>query len=266
MAHIICVSSQKGGTGKTTTAVNLAASLAVFEQRTLLVDCDPLGNATTNLGIDKKGLSLDLYHALVGEADIQAVILESNMAYLQVLPARFGLFRAETKLSSTPNRERALRSLLGNCAHAFDYIIVDSPASFGYLSLCAMVSADWLLIPLQFQVHAFEGLSHLLHIVQNVRRTIHSNLKISGILFTMCDEPEIIRKSITTGALKQFKENIFSTIIQWDDLFRDASNLTKPLVLHDIMSRGAQAYLKLAKEIIHLLKPGRTMVDKKINE
>ncbi len=129
-----------------------------------------------------------------------------------------------------------------------------------------MVSADWLLIPIQFQLHALEGLGHLLRVVRDIRKNIHSNLKIAGILFTMCDDPEVIRKSFSTGNSRRFKENILSTVIPWDPLLRESSNFTKPLVLHDILSRGARTHLDLAREIIRLLKPGREMVDKKVNE
>lgn len=254
MSHIICVSSQKGGTGKTTTAVNLAAALALFEKRTLLVDCDPLGTATTNLGIDKRRLSLDLFDFLIGSATLPNVMVKTDLAFLQALPARFRLIRAETALSSTPRKEQILRRRLVDCSETFDYIIVDSPASFGYLNLSAMASADWLIIPFQFHLDAFEGLGYLLRILHQVRKKLKSKAKVAGILFTMCRGSEPFQREVSQKVLSSLKERIFSTCIPWDNQLHDDKDRGKPLILRDVNSRIAGAYMRLAIEVMELLK------------
>jgi len=247
--RIFCVASQKGGTGKTTTAVNLAAALAIFEKQTLLVDCDPLGNATTGVGIDKGSISCSLYHALVGAARARDVIVDTTLDYLQIMPARIDLLRAEaqTKGKSTG---AVMRRMLRDLAWDYDYIIIDSPPSLGFLTISAMASADFLILPLQYQIFSFEGLSQLLMVVKKLRNSINPELKIAGILFTMCDHTPATGQSNETATLSRIQHKIFQTRIPWDTLLAEAANHTKPAALLDMMSEGANAHMKLAQELM----------------
>jgi chromosome partitioning protein len=252
MGHIICITSQKGGTGKTTTTVNLAASLALFEKHTLVVDCDPQGNATTGLGIDKKALSHDLYHALLGQAAAKDIIIDTQLEFLKIIPSRFDLIHAETRLPLKPDSQKIMRNLIQDISDAFEYIIIDSPPSLGFLSKSAIVTAEWLIIPLQYQIYALEGLGQLLFVVQGIQKKWNPNLKIAGILFTMCDNSDGAGIHLAENSSESFRNKIFSTTIPWDNLLRFSSDLVKPLVLHDIMSKGAKAYLDLATEVVNL--------------
>jgi len=249
MGHIICIASQKGGTGKTTTAVNLAAALAILEKQTLLVDCDPLGNATTGVGIDKGLISSSLYHALVGTARVRDVVVDTMLDYLQIMPARIDLLRAEaqTKGKSTGT---VMRHMLRDIAWDYDYIIIDSPPSLGFLTISAMASADFLILPLQYQIFSFEGLSQLLMVVKKIRNSINPDLKIAGILFTMCGNTPTNGQSNDIDALGRIQHKIFQTRIPWDTVLSDAANHTKPAALLDMMSQGANAHMELAQELM----------------
>lgn len=250
MSHIICITSQKGGTGKTTTAVNLAASLALFEKHTLVVDCDPQGNSTTGLGIDKKALSHDLYHALLGQVAAKNIMVDTELEFLKIIPSRFDLIRAETRFALNPKSLKNLGNLIEGLADSFEYIIIDSPPSLGFLSKSAIVAAEWLIIPLQYQIYALEGLGQLLFVVRRIQKKWNANLKIAGILFTMYDNNSGTGTHSGKNCTENFKNKIFSTTIPWDNLLRFSPDLVKPLVLHDIMSKGARAYINLASEII----------------
>ncbi|MDD2316571.1 MAG: AAA family ATPase [Desulfobacterales bacterium] len=254
MGHMICIASQKGGTGKTTTTVNLSASLALFEKRTLVIDCDPQGNATTGLGIDKKKIQWDLYDVLLGKAPAEKAVVSTAMDYLNVLPARFHLHQMENRLAPTSFRERILRARIHALAADYDFILLDTPPSLGFLTLNALTAASWLIIPLQCQLYALEGLGQLLAVVRKVREEFNRELKIAGVLLTMCENKSARPDPIMSQISDRFQKKIFRTTIPRDSLIRDSSNFSKPLALHDILARGAEAYMDLADELIRLFQ------------
>jgi chromosome partitioning protein len=253
MGHIICIASQKGGTGKTTTAVNLAASLALLEKDTLLVDCDPLGNATTGVGVDKGGLSHDLFDALMGCTPPRSVLVDSDLDRLQILPARVGLHHAERSLANVPNSEIILRNIVREVAIDYAYTIVDSPPAFGFMTKSALASSDFLLLPLQHQIFSFEGLSQLLLMVRDIQKRINPALKIAGIFYTMCRNQARAASFSNSDDLGFLKSKLFKTVIPWDDTLASAADLTRPAALLDVMSEGAGGYMQLARELMDVL-------------
>ena len=188
MVQIFCIANQKGGVGKTTTAVNLAASLAVCEQKTLLIDCDPQANATTGIGLDKTRLKKTLYHGLIGEADVESLIVDSQIEALRVLPSRVELIGFDVEMMDQPDRENALKRLIAPVAANFDYILIDCPPSLSLLTVNAMTAANALLIPLQCEFYALEGLSQLIQTFNRIRGSFNPHLQIAGILLTMFDK------------------------------------------------------------------------------
>ena len=254
MAHVICIVSQKGGTGKTTSSVNIAGALALFEKRTLLIDCDPLGNATTGIGIEKDSLPGTLFHALTGRFAIQDVIQKTHLEFLDIVPARFELLEAERKLALTPNRDTRLRALVRTSLPHYDYVIIDSPPSLNFLAISAIISADWLLIPMQCQMFTLEGLGQLLSIAREIKARHNPNLRIAGILFTMCERHRNGSAVCTDRILNNFADNIFRSTIPWDRLLRESSDFGKPLVLYDITAEGATAYLNLTLELVRFFE------------
>jgi chromosome partitioning protein len=250
MARIICIANQKGGVGKTTTAVNLSAAFAVFEKRTLLIDCDPQANATSGVGIDKDQLKQTLYHGLIGEADAQNLVVESQIDALKVLPARVELIGFDVEMMSQPNRETALRRLISPIRGQFEYIVVDCPPSLSLLTINAMTAADLLLIPLQCEFYALEGLSQLIQTYQRIRRNLNPHLQIAGILLTMFDRRTNLSHQVADDAEAHFKDLVFKTIIPRNVRLGESPSFGKPILLYDAASIGSQSYLALAREIL----------------
>jgi len=250
MAQVICIANQKGGVGKTTTAVNLSASLAVSEKRTLLVDCDPQANATSGVGIDKSNLDKTLYHGMIGRAGSRSLIIDSDISTLKVIPANVELIGFEVEMMSSPDREIALKSLIDDLAGSFEYIILDCPPALSLLTVNALTAADSLLIPLQCEFYALEGLGQLLQTVNRIKQVLNPGLTIGGILLTMFDRRTNLSYQVAEEAEKFFKDLVFKTIVPRNIRLSEAPSFGRPILLYDATSSGAQSYLELAKEIM----------------
>jgi chromosome partitioning protein len=251
MAHILCISNQKGGVGKTTTAINLSAALAVSEKKTLLVDCDPQANATTGIGIDKKNVQSTLYHGMIGSASPDQLILDSDISMLKVIPSRVELIGFEIEMMSAPERERILKKLLFQVKDAFEYIVLDCPPSLSLLTINAMTAADSMLIPLQCEFFALEGLGQLLQTIKRIKRHSNPDLRIAGVLLTMFDKRTNLSHQVAEDAEKYFKDLVFKTTIPRNVRLGEAPSFGKPVLLYDATSSGAMSYFNLAKEIMN---------------
>jgi len=253
MGRIICITSQKGGTGKTTMAVNLAASFALFEKKTLLIDCDPQGNATTGLGIEKDKLEFNIYHALTNQVSPEKVIVDTELDLLKVLPARFELVNLKTPLSINPEKRTVLKDILQDIKDEYEYILIDSPASIGPLSYCAMIAADKLLIPLQCQLYALEGLGQLLVVINKIRKELNPGLKIAGFVLTMFEESLKACYQSVNETSNSVASHVFKTKIPFDTHLQHSANMRKPAILLDLMAEGSSSYMKLAVELLEML-------------
>ena len=251
MSRVIAIANQKGGVGKTTTAINLGASLAVAERRTLVVDCDPQGNASSGLGISREGDRPDIYDCLVNGSAIEDAIHQAvHFPLLDAVPASRDLAGAEVELIERANRERVLRGVIEPVRSRYEYILIDSPPSLGLLTLNALVAADTVLIPIQCEFYALEGLSQLLNTVRIVQRGINRDLGIEGVLLTMYDSRLNLSKQVKGEAEEYFGAKVFRTWIPRNVRLAEAPSFGKPIALYDVLSTGARGYLSLASEIV----------------
>jgi chromosome partitioning protein len=249
MTKIIAVVNQKGGVGKTTTTINLATALSAFGKKVLIVDFDPQGNATTGLGkTDKKGI-MGSYELLIGKVDLHNAYQETSIPHLYLMPASVDLSGAEIELVNIKGREKLLSRLLVG-THFFDYIFIDCPPSLGLLTLNALVAADRVLIPLQCEFYALEGLSQILFTLSRVRKSLNPRLELQGVLLTMFDNRSNLSTQVASDVRHHLKEKVYKTQIPRNVRVAEAPSFGKPAVVYDLHCQGSQAYIQLAKEIL----------------
>jgi chromosome partitioning protein len=248
---IISMANQKGGVGKTTTAINLAASLGAAEKRTLLIDCDSQGNATSGMGVDTAAIrEKNLYHCLIGNTPLTEAIVPTQIPHLDLVPANQDLVGIEVEFITLTDREKRLRNLLRSLDRDYEYVIIDCPPSLGFLTVNALVASDFLIVPLQCEYFAMEGLGHLLNTMGLIKARWNPTLTLGGILLTMYDARNLLSRRVSEDVRGNFGDLVFQTVIPRNVRLSESPSHGLPIILYDIRSRGAVSYMELAKEIL----------------
>lgn len=249
MSNVIAVLNQKGGVGKTTTTINLAAYLARAGKTVLIVDIDPQGNATSGLGIDKRTAPKTMYDVLLGEIDPAKAVLQTSVKNVSILPANPDLAGAETELAAAKNREVLLRGALQGLS--YDFILIDCPPALGLLTVNALIAANWLIVPVQAEYYAMEGLGQLLEVFQRVKQSMNPSINLLGVLVTMYNARTSLAEQVVKELHQHFGDNVFNTLIPRNVRLAEAPSYGKPISEHDKWSKGARAYKSLAKEVLN---------------
>lgn len=251
MGRVVAIANQKGGVGKTTTSVNLSACLAHIGKKVLLIDTDPQGNATSGVGVNKGDVHRCIYDILIDDVDVKDVIIATKVENLDIIPATISLAGAEIELVSTISREVRMKHALQNVRDEYDFIIIDCPPSLGLLTLNALTASDAILIPVQCEYYALEGLSQLLSTIRLVQKHLNPNLIIDGVLLTMFDARTNLGIQVIEEVKKYFQDKVYRTIIPRNVRLSEAPSHGEPIIVYDPRSRGAEVYLELAKEVVH---------------
>lgn len=251
MGKVISIANQKGGVGKTTTAINLAASLAAIEHTTLIIDIDPQSNTTSGLGIESKTVSNSVYEIMVGGVEAEDAIRETELPFLEIIPSHINLVGAEIEMIDRERRERILEKAISGLEEKYDFIIIDCPPSLGLLTINALTVSDSVIIPVQCEYFALEGLGQLLNTIKIVRQHLNTELEIEGVLLTMFDTRTRLSDQVADEVRKYFEDKVFESVIARNVRLAEAPSFGKPALLYDSTSRGAKNYLALAREIIH---------------
>lgn len=250
MTQIISIANQKGGVGKTTTAVNLSAALAKIGKKVLLIDCDSQANATTGLGIDKPSLVNSLYQGMIGEATVDDIIIPTILPKLMMIPANIDLIGFEIEMVAAPGREKKLKELISQIEQPFDYVLIDCPPALSLLTLNAFTASDSVLIPLQSEFYALEGLGQLLNTIKRVKSSYNPGLKITGILLTMYDKRTNLSQNVFEDAKNYFKDLVFKTKIPRNIKLGEAPSYGLPVIIYDKQSQGSKSYIAFARELL----------------